>query len=74
MLNALNRKKKELEAVIDNYNAEIAKIEVKRESAKDKLALIDEMIDEESKLVPEASVETEESEKVVVVSYGSGQN
>lgn len=71
MLEALNRKKKELEAVIDNYNAEIAKLEVERESAESKLALVDELIDEESKPVPEV---TEESEKVVVVTYGSSQN
>ena len=82
MLDALNCKKKELEAVIDNCNAKIAKFEVDRESAEKKLALVNEMIDEELSKQPPVEadtvetdkVETEESEKIILVRYGSSQN
>ena len=70
MINALNRKKKELEDLIESYNTEIAKIEVERESVEDKLAIVDEMIaEEQSKIV--LAKEEKVSEEPVVISYGS---
>lgn len=77
MINALNRKKKELEDLIESYNTEIAQIEVERESAEDKLAIVEEMIAEEQSKIVTERVETVKaepekvSEEPIVISYGS---
>lgn len=52
MLEKLNAKKAELEATIEGYNAEIAKMQAEIAKVQGKIAVVDELIAEEVAIAP----------------------